>query len=103
MKRRKISETQYRASRVCRILGNPTAYQIIRKLSKREKTPSDLSAELEVSVPTVSNTLRNLRNIDVVRYETKFNERIYWIKDTTILEIIDKLEKFVQHIRIKKW
>ena len=103
MKRRKIPETQYRASRVCRILGNPTAYQIIRALGKREKTPSELAVEIEVSVPTVSDTLRNLRNIDVVRYETNFNERIYWVKDTTILEIIDKLEEFVRHIRIKKW
>jgi len=103
MKKRKMPETQYRASRVCRILGNPTAYQIIKSLSRGEKTPSLLAAEIDVSIPTVSDTLRNLRNIDVVRYETKLNERIYWMKDATILEILDKLETFVQHIRVKKW
>ena len=103
MKKRKMPETQYRASRVCRILGNPTAYQIIKSLSRGEKTPSLLAAEIDVSVPTVSDTLRNLRNIDVVRYEAKLNERIYWLKDATVLEIMDKLEAFVKHIRRKEW
>ena len=103
MKKRKMPETQYRASRVCRILGNPTAYQIIKALSYGKKTPSFLADEIGVSVPTISETLRNLRNIDVVRYETKLNERIYWLKDSTILEILSKLETFVHHIRIKKW
>jgi DNA-binding transcriptional ArsR family regulator len=103
MKKRKMPETQYRASRVCRILGNPTAYQIIKSLSRGEKTPSLLAAEIDVSVPTISDTLRNLRNIDVVRYEAKLNERIYWLKDATVLEIMDKLEVFVKHIRCKEW
>lgn len=103
MKKRKMPETQYRASRVCRILGNPTAYQIIKSLSRGEKTPSLLAAEIDVSIPTVSDTLRNLRNIDVVRYEAKLNERIYWLKDATVLEIMDKLEAFVKHIRRKEW
>ena len=103
MRKRKMPETQYRASRVCRILGNPTAYQIIRSLSHGEKTPSMLAAEIDVSIPTVSDTLRNLRNIDVVRYETKLNERIYWLKDATVVEILDRLDAFVKHMRIKKW
>ena len=98
-----MPETQYRASRVCRILGNPTAYQIIRSLSHGEKTPSMLAAEIDVSIPTVSDTLRNLCNIDVVRYETKLNERIYWLKDATVVEILDRLDAFVKHMRIKKW
>jgi len=103
MRKRKMPETQYRASRVCRILGNPTAYQIIRSLSHGEKTPSMLAAEIDVSIPTVSDTLRNLCNIDVVRYETKLNERIYWLKDATVVEILDRLDAFVKHMRIKKW
>lgn len=98
-----MPETQYRASRVCRILGNPTAYQIIKSLSRGEKTPSLLAAEINVSIPTISDTLRNLRNIDVVRYEAKSNERVYWLKDATVLEIMDRLEAFVKHIRCKEW
>ncbi len=103
MKKRKMPETQYRASRVCRILGNPTAYQIIKSLSHGRKTPSVLAAEIGVSIPTVSDTLRNLRNIDVVRYETKLNERVYRLKDETVVEILDRLETFVKKIRVKKW
>ncbi|HIE06264.1 MAG TPA: ArsR family transcriptional regulator [bacterium (Candidatus Stahlbacteria)] len=103
MGRRKIPETQYRASRVCRILGNTTAYQIIRALGRKRKTPTELADELGLSVAVVSLTLRALRNIDLVRYETKMNQREYWIKETVVLDIADKLEKFVKRIRIKQW
>ena len=103
MRKRKMPETQYRASRVCRIIGNPTAYQAIKILSTGKKTPSELAEEIGVSIQTMSATLRNLRNIDVVRYEPKFKERVYWLKDPAVLEILDNLERFVQRIRIKEW
>jgi DNA-binding transcriptional ArsR family regulator len=103
MKRRRMPETQYRASRVCRILGNPTAYQIIRALNHSVKTPSQLAVEIGVPIPTVSDTLRNLRNINLVRYEPKLNERAYWLKDSAVLEILEKVEFFVKRMRIKKW
>lgn len=98
-----MSETQYRASRVCRILGNPTAYQILTVLHGSRRTPSEVAREMRISLPLASATLRILRNIDVVRYETKGKEKIYWIKDETILEICVKLEKFVSRMRLKNW
>ncbi len=101
--KRKMPETEYRASRVCRILGNPTAYQVIKSLFECEKTPSELAGEIGVSISTISDVLRNLRNIDVVRYEVRTNERVYWIKKSVIVEILLKLEKFVETIRIQKW
>jgi len=103
IRKRKMPETQYRASRVCRVIGNPTAYHAIKILSTGKRTPSELAKEIGVSIQTMSDTLRNLRNIDVVRYEPSFNERVYWLKDPAVLEILDKLERFVQHIRIKEW
>lgn len=98
-----MPETEYRASRVCRMLGNPTAYQVIKSLFKCEKTPSQLAHEIGVSVATISDVLRNLRNIDVVRYEVKTNERVYWIKKPVVVEILLKLEKFVETIRVQQW
>lgn len=98
-----MPETEYRASRVCRILGNPTAYQVIKSLFKCEKTPSQLAHEIGVSVATISDVLRNLRNIDVVRYEVKTNERVYWIKKPVVVEILLKLERFVETIRVQQW
>lgn len=98
-----MPETEYRASRVCRMLGNPTAYQVVKSLFKCEKTPSQLAHEIGVSVATISDVLRNLRNIDVVRYEVKTHERVYWIKRPPVVEILLKLEKFVEKIRIQQW
>jgi DNA-binding transcriptional ArsR family regulator len=99
---RNIPETQYRASRVCRILGNPTAYQTIRILGNSFKSPSELAREIDVSVSTMSITLNNLRNIDVVRYEPHLNQRIYWVKDSAVLSILDSLEIFVEHVRMQQ-
>ncbi len=98
-----MPETDYRASRLCRVLGNPTAYQIVKSLIGKKKTPSEIADELGISTPLVSATLRILRNVDVVRYDTKRKEKVYWIKDDIILEICDMLEKFVTRIRQKAY
>ncbi|MBE0432696.1 winged helix-turn-helix transcriptional regulator [candidate division WOR-3 bacterium] len=98
-----MPETEYRASRVCRTLGNPTAYQVIKSLFERKKAPSELASEIGVSVSTISDVLRNLRNIDVVRYEVRAKDRIYWIKRTEVVHILLALEKFVGTIRAQQW
>ena len=94
-----MPETLYRASRCCRVLGNPTAYLILRSLDRHRKTPGDLSREIEVSVTTVSMTLRHLRQMDLVRYETKGRSKEYWIKDRKVLKILDTLEAWVEGMR----
>jgi DNA-binding transcriptional regulator GbsR (MarR family) len=63
-------------------------------------TPGELAEVTGVSISTISDVLRNLRNIDLVRYEVKTNRHEYWLKDPSVLEVIFKLEKFVQTIRI---
>lgn len=94
-----MPETQYRASRCCRIMGNPTAYLIIRCIGRQKKTPGELSEELEIPVATVSATLRHLRQIEFVRYLTSGKTKIYWLKDPEILEVLDLLEKWVDKMR----
>jgi DNA-binding transcriptional ArsR family regulator len=101
--RKKMPETQYRGSRFCRILGNPTAYQILHHLMRGSASPSELVNEIGLSLQTISDTLRDLRNIDVVRYETVKKNKIYSIKDPTLISIIKDIEKFVRRIRVKKW
>jgi transcription initiation factor IIE alpha subunit len=101
--RKKMPETDYRASRLCRVLGNPTAYQIVKSLMKKRKTPSEIAEEMRISDTLASATLRILRNVDVVRYETKGKEKVYWIKDDLILEICDMLEKFIVRMRQKAY
>ena len=102
MRKEKMPETMYRASRYCRILGNPTAYMILRSLDNTRKTPTELSKELNISVYTISMTLRNLRQVDLVRYETKGVQKKYWLKDNKIKEVFNVLEKLVERMRKKR-
>ncbi len=101
--RRKMPETEYRASRVCRILGNPTAYQVIKSLCGSIKSPTEIAKELGLSLQTISDVLSKLRNIDLVRYEVKADRRVYWLKDPTIVNICIDLEDFVKKMRVKEW
>lgn len=96
-------ETRYRASRFCRVLGNPTAYEILKVLSTSEKTPTDLAGDIGLSVKTVSETLRNLRQIDLVRYTTKRNTKVYFLKDRLLVRVLMDIEKYVARMRVKKW
>lgn len=94
-----MPETLYRASRLCRVLGNPTAYLVVRSLGRDRKTPTALSVEIGIPVATVSTTLRHLRQTDLVRYETSGTSKIYWLKDPDILGILDALEHRVDAMR----
>ena len=97
-----MPETMYRASRCCRILGNPTAYLLLKSLGTSRKTPTDLSKECRVSIQTVSRILKDLRLIEAVRYETAAGSKMYWIKDQEILSILDSLETWVERERMRK-
>jgi DNA-binding transcriptional ArsR family regulator len=102
--RRKMKETQYRASRFCRIMGNPTAYQIVQYLArKKSASPTELVEEIGLSLQTICDTLRNLRNVDVVRYETADKRKVYFLKEAGMVRILEGIEGFVQRARFKEW
>jgi DNA-binding transcriptional regulator GbsR (MarR family) len=66
---------------------------------KGGKTPTLIAQELKLSLPTVSTALRNLRQIDLVRYENMIDGKVYFIKDKTITSILQLLEKLVENIK----
>ena len=101
--KRKMPETEYRGSRLCRILGNPTAYQILKHLMRGKASPTELQHRIGLSLATISDTLRNLRNVDLVRYETAGNRKVYFLKDEMLTNIAKDIEVFVQRMRVKKW
>ncbi|UCG91742.1 MAG: winged helix-turn-helix transcriptional regulator [candidate division WOR-3 bacterium] len=103
MAKKKIPEIRYRASRICRVLGNPTAYETMNILKKGKKTPHELAHILGVSLPTISHVFRSLRQLDLVRYDVKFRERIYWIKEETIVAVMQILENMVKKIKTKEY
>jgi len=104
MKRKPMLEKEYRASRICRVLGNPTVYQIMKYLSLKDKdSPSQIAKKLGLTITNVSKTLRNLRQVDLVRYETENFVKKYFIKDKSVIEVILSLEKYVEKIKEKKY
>jgi len=98
MAKKKIPEVRYRASRICRALANPTAYETLHILKKGKKTPEQLAHILGISVPTISHVLRVLRDLDLVRYDIKWRVRHYWLKTDLIKEIMARLEDLVKTI-----
>ena len=96
--RKKNPELHYRSSRICRVLGNPTAYEILKSLGKSRKRPSEIAADFRLSLPTICAALRSLRQLDLVRYETVRDGKLYFIKDDTVLAIIDQIECLVKRI-----
>lgn len=102
MAKKKIPEIRYRASRICRVMGNPTAYEVLHILKKGERTPEELAKLLGVSLPTISQVLRSLRDLDLVRYEVKWRNRIYWIKTDVVVRVMTNLEQLVKIIENMK-
>lgn len=102
MVKKKISEIHYRASRICRALGNPTAYETLHLLRAGKRTPDQLAALLGVSLPTVSQVLRILRDLDLVRYEVQWRNRHYWIKTSSVPAVMTGLERLVKVVEAMK-
>ncbi len=98
MAKKRIPENRYRASRICRALGNPTAYEVLTLLQDQKRTPEELSGELGVSISTVSQVLRVLRNLDLVRYEVRWRSHHYWIKTNRVVKVMEALERLVNII-----
>jgi DNA-binding transcriptional ArsR family regulator len=94
-----MPELHYRASRICRALGNPTAYSILKIIGRGKRQPSELKDILNLSLPTICVCLRNLRNLDLVRYENLRQGKIYYIKDRTVLDLLEHIEALVGKIQ----
>ena len=97
--RTSMPETMYRASRCCRVLGNPTAYLVLSSLGAKRKTPGDLSRDLSIPLPTISRTLRHLRQVDLVRYEITGSDTMYWVKGPGVRRILRSVEDWVESVR----
>lgn len=96
--KKKIPEPRYRASRICRALGNPTAYEVLTCLGETRMTPEKLATNLGVSIATISQVLRVLRNLDLVRYEVRWRQHLYWLKSGAVKRVMQDLERLVSII-----
>jgi DNA-binding transcriptional ArsR family regulator len=92
-----MDESEYRESRICRLLGNPVVYQLVVLLDGGgTMTPSKLAKAAGRSVQTVSGHLAKLRAADIVRYDTAGKEVRYWLKHKgETRQLLKALEKIV--------
>jgi DNA-binding transcriptional ArsR family regulator len=99
--KKNIPEKRYRASRICRALGNPTAYEVLVLLRRKRMTPEEIASALGVNIATVSQVLRVLRNLDLVRYEVNWRQHLYWIKTDVVKQVMQDLERLVDVIETR--
>jgi DNA-binding transcriptional regulator GbsR (MarR family) len=77
----KIIEKKYRGSIICRVLGYPITYAIVKLLL--EEGPMELSGivqEVKRAKNTVCEHLTKLKIANIVRFEKKHGKTIYFIK-----------------------
>ncbi len=80
----KILEKKYRGSVICRMMGYPISYGIVKLLL--ENGPMELSKIVKLarrSKPTVCGHLAKLKVANIVRYEKEWPKTFYWIKYST--------------------
>jgi DNA-binding transcriptional ArsR family regulator len=92
-----MDETEYRESRICRLLGNPVIYQLVVLLNNGgPTTPSMLAKRAGRSVQTISTHLAKLRAADIVRYDSDGKNVRYWLKHSGETRgLLKALEKIV--------
>ncbi len=93
-----------RTSQFCRILGNPLAYRIVRRLDGRTLRPMELARDLGVSATSVVNQLKHLKLAGVVHFRSSGIRRAgrkveYWLADGRLGRTVESLENCVRKLR----
>jgi hypothetical protein len=96
----KIVEKRFRGSIICRVLGYPISYGIVKLLFENGKMElSEIAKHVERSKQATCSQLTKLRLVNMVRYETKGNTTTYWIKYPKETEqLLNACEVIVQRI-----
>lgn len=92
-----------RGSQLCRILGNPIAYEIVRILGEGRRRPMELAKRLGVSASAVVNQLKHLKIAGVVRFESGGVRRAgrkveYYLADRSFTRRLDDFERAVKSL-----
>ena len=96
----KIVEKRFRGSIICRVLGYPISYGIVKLLLKNGKMElSKIAVHVERSKQATCSQLTKLRLANIVRYEKKGSTTTYWIKyPKETKELLNACEVMVQRI-----
>lgn len=76
-----VIERRFRGSMICRVLGYPISYGIVKLLLEKGKLDLDrISVCVRRSRQATCAQLTRLRLANIVRYEKKGVHTLYWIK-----------------------
>jgi DNA-binding transcriptional ArsR family regulator len=103
MKRTTDENDVRRGSQLCRILGNPLAYRIVRILGEGRRRPMDLARLLGVSASAVVNQLKPLKISGLVRFESTGFRRAgrkveYFLADKSFARRLDDFERALKSL-----
>jgi DNA-binding transcriptional ArsR family regulator len=76
------------------VLGDPTRLAILERLAERPLAVVDLTKQLPVSRPAVSQHLRVLKDAGLVVDEAVGNRRIYRVDPDGLAALRDQLDQF---------
>ncbi len=99
-----MDEAWYRASRLCRLLGNPVGFQVILLLDEEGPlAPGEIARRVGRRVSTISETLAKFRGAELVRYDSRRGRARYWLKQPRETRaVLGALARFVRsaaHLR----
>ena len=87
-----MKEEEIRAIKLYKALANPTRYKILKRLMEKERCVGELTKFARKTNQTVSEHLRILKNLDIIKYHMEKKNVIYEIKKTKLLNEIIKIE-----------
>jgi len=96
----KVVERRFRGSIICRVLGYPITYGIVKLLLEKGKMDLESIAKyVKRSKAAVCFQLTKLRLANVIRYERKGKKTTYWVKyPNEIKNLFDACESLVGRI-----
>lgn len=93
-------EKRFRGSMICRVLGYPISYGIVKLLLERGEMELDnIAAYVKRSRQATCSQLTKLRLANIIRYDKKGQHTIYWIKyPKEIAQLLKDCEQLVSRI-----
>lgn len=95
-----FSEEQNLLATLGKAFGHPARIAILQYMIKNKTCiVGDLTQELPLSQSTISQHLKELKNIDLIKGKIEGPSVCYCINDKMILELTDALNKFINDLK----
>ncbi|MCK4667752.1 winged helix-turn-helix transcriptional regulator [Candidatus Dependentiae bacterium] len=88
-----MREKEQRIVSIFKVLSSPTRFKIVKLLQNGEMCTSKIAENLGKNKSTVSRHLKDLKDLDIVRYVTRDKYVFYRLKKDSVLGLIKYAEK----------